>query len=262
MIIVLQYLFPILCRSISFLLLCPIQSLKFEHRPIMIVVAWLSFKLLAILFVSMFLIVGHVISDGVRTGNWTTFTCNDPAMSGLARLLPQERWVMLDCDHAWSDAIHLWKTVDSVSNNLSFSQSIANTFHVNELSRCEALIADSNCDTTVECTDAVGQGSGPAGYEVYNSMIMIHEMYYNYNVALSSVTGILAFGDQNFQNDFAPVPTPSGSSSLDILLDLIGVGALMAAAPFFNSCRSRSTRPRKILYAKCSCKISPACRTS
>jgi hypothetical protein len=78
---------------------------------------------------------------------------------------------MLDCDNAWSDAITVWRTIDKPAGNLSFGLSIANTYHTAELSDCDSLTADSNCDSTAQ-----GEGLGPAGHEVTNSLIEIHEV--------------------------------------------------------------------------------------
>ena len=38
---------------------------------------------------------------------------------------------------------------------------------------------------------------------------------------------------QDFENKFAPVPPPPDNTWLQILLDLVGMGAIMTAAPFF-----------------------------
>jgi hypothetical protein len=114
--------------------------------------------------------------EGSRTGNWTSLTCTDPAVEGVGQFTADQRWAMLDCDNAWSDAVNIWKTIDKTAGNLSFDQSIANTYHTAELSQCDSLVADSNCDSTITCTQAIGTGSGPAGYEVTNSLIVVHEV--------------------------------------------------------------------------------------
>lgn len=90
--------------------------------------------------------------------------------------MPDQRWGILDCDNAWADAIAVWKTVDKPAMNLSFIESIANTYHVSEKSNCGALDSHDNCDSSIDCTQAVGEGSGPAGYEVWNSLVKIHQV--------------------------------------------------------------------------------------
>lgn len=114
--------------------------------------------------------------EGNRTGNWTSLSCDDPAVEGVGQFTADQRWGMLDCDDAWSDAITVWKTIDRPSGNLSFGLSIANTYHTAELSDCGSLTADSNCDSTITCSQAQGKGSGPAGYEVTNSLVVVHEV--------------------------------------------------------------------------------------
>jgi hypothetical protein len=119
---------------------------------------------------------GDPYIEGDRTGNWTSLTCTDKSVEGVANFTADQRWGMMDCDNTWSDAINVWRTIDAVSHNLNFIQSIANTYHINELSNCGTLVQDANCDSTIVCTQAQGTGSGPGGYEVANSLIMIHEV--------------------------------------------------------------------------------------
>jgi hypothetical protein len=112
--------------------------------------------------------------EGNRTGNWTSLSCTDPAVEGIAQFTPSQRWAMLDCNNAWQDAITVWTTIDNNTDGLSFSESISNTYHGPEELNCGSLSSDSNCDSTVLCSQGVG--SGPAGYEVLNSLIIIHEV--------------------------------------------------------------------------------------
>jgi len=110
-----------------------------------------------------------------RTGNWSTIQCTDPAVVGLAEFTPSQRWSMLDCDNAWQDAINQWTNFDNITgDDLSFSESISNTFHGPEEMNCSSLLTDSNCDTTVLCS--AGEEYGAAGYEVLNSLIIVHEV--------------------------------------------------------------------------------------
>ena len=61
-------------------------------------------------------------------------------------------------------------------------------------------------------------------------------MYKNYHGALNEVSSILFAGLQSFENDFAPLPTVESDTLLQILLDLVGLGALVIAAPYFDKC--------------------------
>ncbi|KAH8649114.1 glycoside hydrolase superfamily, partial [Xylariales sp. PMI_506] len=177
---------------------------------------------------------GDPYIEGTRTGNWTSLTCSDPAVEGVGQLTPAQRWAEMDCDNAWMDAINVWKTVDRISANLTFSQSIANTFHVAENANCGSLVSHSNCDATITCQGAVGVGSGPGGYEVWNTMVLIHEAYANFHDALFQAASTALFpGFASYENAFAPVPDDD-STTLQVLLDLIGVLGAFASAMYFN----------------------------
>lgn len=111
---------------------------------------------------------------GNRTGNWTTIQCTDPAVAFYGDFTPDKRWEMLDCDHAWSDAVAVWKKIDKPSNNLSFSRSIFNTHHGPQEADCRDISTKSNCDTIQKCE--VDEGSGACSYEIINSFVTIHQV--------------------------------------------------------------------------------------
>lgn len=145
-------------------------SLASKHltRPIMLVKQTVFSLLRAILHVS-FLVKANQ-STG-RTGNWTSLTCTDPAVEGLFEFSPSQQWSMLDCDDAWNDAVADWRTIDQPAR-FGFSESISNTFHINMPAACESLDDTNNCDNTILCTQ--GPGTGPAGYKIWNSLVMVH----------------------------------------------------------------------------------------
>ncbi|KAI1352858.1 hypothetical protein F5Y01DRAFT_324113 [Xylaria sp. FL0043] len=170
--------------------------------------------------------------EGDRTGNWTTLSCEDRAVVDLAHLTPLERWGMLDCQTAWEDAIRVWKDIDRPEGNIVFSQSIANTFHVTENSDCDSLKAFTNCDQVAVCAEHAG--SGPAGYLVWNSLVVIHEIYYNFYTALDeATTSALTPSFSDYENHFTPLPNDD-NTELQILLDFIGIIGAVAGASYFN----------------------------
>ncbi|KAI1305442.1 putative necrosis-inducing factor-domain-containing protein [Xylaria venustula] len=171
------------------------------------------------------------LSEGNRTGNWTTLQCTDPAVVELAQYTPSERWGLLDCDNAWSDAIAVWKTIDSVSSNLSFSLSIANTFHVGEDSNCIYLNENNNCDDIPQCM--ANSGSGPAGYLVWGSLTTIHAMYANFYNALGDATGELALQFKAYKDAFTPLPIIDDEAT-QLLLDPVGLFGTLAAGVYFD----------------------------
>ena len=61
-------------------------------------------------------------------------------------------------------------------------------------------------------------------------------MFSSFNDALSQAAAeTIGPALQDFENKFAPVPPPPNNTWLQILLDLVGMGAVIAGAPFFSS---------------------------
>jgi hypothetical protein len=102
------------------------------------------------------------------TGNWTTAHCTHIAVRNPYSFTAGERWSMLDCDHAWSDALDVWRTQDR--GKKTFSKSIWDTFQAPKPAMCQTQIGKTNCDKWSECLD----DPGAAGYEVLNSLVRIH----------------------------------------------------------------------------------------
>uniref|UniRef100_A0A0L0NAP9 chitinase n=1 Tax=Tolypocladium ophioglossoides (strain CBS 100239) TaxID=1163406 RepID=A0A0L0NAP9_TOLOC len=176
---------------------------------------------------------------GERSGNWTSLTCTDRSVEGIRHLSPSERWNMMDCPDAWKDVIDVWKTYDR-PDNLTFIRSISATLHGPELAGCGDLLPTNYCVQTIQCSPFIGSGSGPAAYEIWNSLVMVHEMYQSYHEALiaaaaTSIDNAL----KDFENKFAPVPEPPDDKWAVLLIDLITLGATMVAGPFFNSFLAR-----------------------
>jgi hypothetical protein len=182
---------------------------------------------------------------------------------------------MMDGADAWADVINVWKTYDRVKGDLPFVESISDTIHGPESANCGILRDTSNCDETLVCNGFYGGGSGAAGYEIWNSFVIIHrvcitplsssqvfpclagkltgdeqplQMYLDYYNALYRAAGVSINPElKNFENKFAPVPPALDDPKwLQILLGLISLGATMIAAPFFNSCE----RPLHFLFIK------------
>lgn len=82
---------------------------------------------------------------------------------------------MMDAPDAWNDIIEVYKTIDRKTAR-DFSQSVADTIHGSELAHCGSLTKLNLCETILQCTDVVGSGTGPAGYEIWNSLVLVHEV--------------------------------------------------------------------------------------
>jgi hypothetical protein len=122
---------------------------------------------------------------GPRNGNWTTISCDDPSVTNLRVLTAGERWSQMDASDAWTDAVNVWKTVDK--GHRTFTASISDTLHGPTNADCGNLLGTSNCDQTLQCDGFIGKGSGAAGYAVWNSLVIIHEVCpFKLDVALSS----------------------------------------------------------------------------
>ncbi|EJP62058.1 chitinase-like protein [Beauveria bassiana ARSEF 2860] len=173
---------------------------------------------------------------GERHGNWTEIKCDDRSVADLRGLSPQSRWNMMDASDAWNDAVQVYKSIDRKRNRI-FSRSISDTIHGPQQSDCGVLLTWNNCETIQLCTDMVGSGTGPAGYEIWNSFVLIREIYSSFYNALTAAGGTSITGEMAaFVKTFAPVPPPKDDSLwLNILMDAVGLGSTLVAGPFFNS---------------------------
>ncbi|KUL82858.1 hypothetical protein ZTR_09196 [Talaromyces verruculosus] len=115
-------------------------------------------------------------AEGNRTGNWTTLTCSDPSVTDLKDLTSEERWYKMDSPNAWADAVDVWLKVDQPAKSLTFTESISNTLHAPEMAACGGYKDTSNCVQTYTCAGVIGDGTGLAGYEIWNSMVIVHEL--------------------------------------------------------------------------------------
>ncbi|EGX87986.1 Glycoside hydrolase [Cordyceps militaris CM01] len=177
---------------------------------------------------------------GKRHGNWTEIKCDDRSVVDLRGLSPQQRWSMMDAPDAWDDIIEVYKTIDRKTNR-EFSKSVSDTIHASEQARCGSMTERNNCESMRQCTDIVGSGTGPAGYEIWNSFVLIHEMYASLYSALHDAGATTITGEMRaFVKTFAPVPPPKDDKKwLEILLDVVGLGLTLVAGPFFNSVLSK-----------------------
>jgi hypothetical protein len=183
-------------------------------------------------------------SEGPRSGNWTKIGCDDQSVEDIKDLTSAQRWTMMDGPDAWSDIVTTWKQDDrptsassvEATNAGEFTQSVSNRIHGPQQANCGVLGATSNCDQTLQCAGFIGDGSGAAGYETWNSFVMIHETYQGFHDAIVSVAALSidpALAD--FENTFAPVPPPPDTKWLDILLACVGLVGTIGVSSFFNS---------------------------
>lgn len=111
---------------------------------------------------------------GDRTGTWTDYDCEHVAVEGKLQMPSEERWDELGCDDAWDDAIRTWKS-DYETNDYTFSEAIFDFFNAEE-QECGLGTEEADCGDSISCNQAMGKGSGPAGWEILNSLIKINSV--------------------------------------------------------------------------------------
>jgi hypothetical protein len=110
---------------------------------------------------------------GQREGNWTTLDCTNPAVTDLRSYTPSQRWSMLGCADAFHDAVAVWKSVDRDAGSFNFTQSLGLTFRAPQGAECGAV---DGCGSFLQCDNFHGAGTGPAAYEVWNSMVLLNKV--------------------------------------------------------------------------------------
>ncbi|KAK3398714.1 hypothetical protein B0T20DRAFT_411850 [Sordaria brevicollis] len=175
--------------------------------------------------------------DGVRDGNWTKLTCDNDYTSRWDRHTPEESWKALDADAAWDDVVRNWKENNRGRPGITFMDSVGLTLGMGKggTTRCGALGEYDNCDDTEDCpASANGDKSGPAAQLIWNSLVWIHQVYHEYHTALYDVAGVISTALDNMEDTFAPIPPPKENKWTYLLIDLITLGTLSVAGPFFN----------------------------
>ncbi|CAK7233697.1 hypothetical protein SCUCBS95973_008685 [Sporothrix curviconia] len=176
------------------------------------------------------------VDPSAISGNWTTLTCTDPAVVDATTMTPEERWAELDGIDAWNDVINIWTTVDRAAGGIYLSESISNSINGPEDSNCGVLGATSNCDTIKLCNDFAGTtDSGPAAYELWNSLVYVHEMYETVHDTIVQAAALyLDPTYASFEDTFAPVPPPDTTWST-ILTALISFGSSLIVSSAFTN---------------------------
>ncbi|KAI4685538.1 uncharacterized protein J4E84_006266 [Alternaria hordeiaustralica] len=198
-------------------------------------------------------------SDDSRNGDWTTHDCTDKYIEYPFDYPHTERWKGLDTDGAWKDIVRIWRDndVDRDENGIgsfTFSNSITNTLKISTM-ECGDISLSSNCASTGgdSCPKGLdGPLSGAAGSLIFESILTIHNMYMDYKDAILDVASTMSFSmgklmvseawyehfhEQKLiakQNTFAPIKKEDDTILL-LLIDLVTLGTLSIAGPFFNN---------------------------
>ncbi|EFE44221.1 class V chitinase, putative [Trichophyton verrucosum HKI 0517] len=186
-----------------------------------------------------------------RTGNWTELTCEDPGAADRSSLPPSQRWGSLDCNHAWQDAINIWKTVDkprSSGENKAFLASISITFSGPEGTDCGKLY-DASCENTRTCDTFHGKDTGPAAFLIWNSLVMVHnsyriqltdaklpmQMYNDIDKNLQRATSDLVNSVFDFTDKFLPTLPADNKWLLAMIDHLLPIGTAAIGGFVFHS---------------------------
>ncbi|RHZ62529.1 hypothetical protein CDV55_107218 [Aspergillus turcosus] len=173
-------------------------------------------------------------TDHTRNGNWTDFDCTAPAVVDFLDYTPSQRWRLMGADAAWDDIVRIWKDTDSHRDGVNFTESVESTTHFGGQAGCGDLTT-AGCNI-VECEKgADSETSGPAAQFISNSLAEIHGMYKSYYDTLFKALTIVSTALDDMENKFAPIPPEEDDTWLLILIDMITLGALGTAGPFFNT---------------------------
>ncbi|OAA63574.1 Glycoside hydrolase, subgroup, catalytic core [Niveomyces insectorum RCEF 264] len=170
-----------------------------------------------------------------RPGNWSTLQCDNPAIPIDNGLTASQRWAELDCDDAWMYAVDVYNTVDK-ARGIKFTVSVANTLHGPTVGNdCSSPSLKSNCDQTLPCYLWSLENSTAGTFEVWNSLVIIHELYASYYEAIAAAAAVIIDPELAlFEDTFAPVPPPR-DEWLSILLGAVTLVGTVATSFFFNS---------------------------
>ncbi|ETS75025.1 hypothetical protein PFICI_13509 [Pestalotiopsis fici W106-1] len=180
-------------------------------------------------------------SDDSRSGNWTNITCTTEMVVHQKEYDVSTLWSGLGADDAWSDVKRVWTKTDrprfesGENPRLTFMFSVHETLKIETASEGCTRVLDSQCNSDGCSPGMNGELSGPAGELIWNSLVLIHTMHQSYYTALTSGASTFGLKVQDMENTFAPIPPPPDNESLFILLDLLSIGILTAAGPFFNN---------------------------
>jgi GH18 family chitinase len=173
-------------------------------------------------------------TDNTRNGNWTDLDCTNPAISDWPDYTPTERWRLPNSDAAWEDAIRIWENTDRKQHR-KFTVSLSHTFKVGAEADCGDMTSKI-CDSARDCSTGMdGPYSGPAGYLIWNSLVEIRNVFTSYQTALTQALAIASTSLRDLENKFAPIPPVKDNSWVYVMVDLLTLGTLTAAGPFFNS---------------------------
>ncbi|KAI8943235.1 hypothetical protein NX059_001257 [Plenodomus lindquistii] len=175
-------------------------------------------------------------NDHTRNGNWTSFDCMNEYVDNAIDYPADVKWQKLGADAAWKDIVRIWKDTDSKRTpKISFSHSVSNTLKLSSNLECGSLSKDT-CTGSASCDKGMdGPDSGPAAELIWDSFLAIHNLHTDYHASLYRAATTISYQVDSMEDTFAPIPDVDDTRWKYLLIDLVTLGTLSAAGPFFNS---------------------------
>ncbi|KAK4443548.1 hypothetical protein QBC34DRAFT_477065 [Podospora aff. communis PSN243] len=178
------------------------------------------------------------IGQRPRTGNWTTLNCEHAAIVDATTFTSEQRWSVLDADHAWADVVDAWRNEYKPEARFrSFQQAVFYDLSTHEGTTCGEVSGIGGCHTPMSCEDRFKGQTGAATAIIMNSFVAVHLVLSNLYRALRD----LAMRDlPRFGLDFDILSKDGSRNEEDtariapVLLDTINLAPLIALAPSFN----------------------------
>jgi hypothetical protein len=122
---------------------------------------------------------------------------------------------------------------DSQRGGVNFSALVESTTYFGGQAGC-GVMTTAGC-TTVDCEKGTDSDTlGPVAMFISNSLAEIHGMYKSYYDTLFKALTIVSMALDDMENKFAPIPLKEDNTWKLILINVIMLGALGTAGPFFN----------------------------
>lgn len=171
----------------------------------------------------------------LKLGKWREFTCTAPETVHPTSYTAKMRWEALDAKSAWREIIDNWKNLYK-DQHKSFDEAVQITLDT-PLRGCGIIGGPKDlCDGVTRCEDSAnGKTSGPAAELIEESLTAIHKTYHSYYSGIVDMMATTQTTIRRMEIVFAPVPEPQNNQWLNVMIDLITIGALGSAAPFFNT---------------------------
>ncbi|KAL8366609.1 hypothetical protein RB595_010461 [Gaeumannomyces hyphopodioides] len=174
-------------------------------------------------------------ASNLNLGSWRIPKCTAPEVKKLYDYTPSERWKALGAADAWAEAAKHFNENDK-ARKLHFLKSFEMTLQSGQSMSCDMIDGADKCDGIFECpAGADGDESGPAAMLIWQSLIQVHKLHHDYYKALGGMQVEVQTGIRRMEGIFSSVPEPKTNQFLNVLIDIITIGALGSAAPFFNS---------------------------